>query len=139
MKKTAAIAGILMLAGCATSKGEVIELSTTTVVEAPTTTTIAATTTTETTIPPFNEEEFYIEMVKSETDLEWQYNDYDILQFGRGFCDMLDQGYAIDDIFTAMAEIQITEGLSEQFMLDIASAFGMAVPAFCPEYQWMMN
>lgn len=139
MKKTAAAIGILMLASCTTSKGEVIELSTTTVVEAPTTTTIAATTTTYAPIEEFNPEQFYLEMVKSETDLEWLYNDYDLLQFGYGFCDFLDQGYDIDAIFTAMVEIQSTEGLSESFMLDVASAFGMAVPSFCPEYQWMLD
>ncbi len=131
MKKTAAAISILMLAGC-TSGTKEVSLATTTTVAA-TTTTVEATTTTVY-IEPFNEEEFYIETVKEETDLEWSYNDYDILQFGRGFCELLDQGNSADDIFTAMAQIQISEGLSEQFMLDIAAAFGIAIPVFCPEY-----
>lgn len=133
---------LLLLAGCTINRTTVV---------APSTTLPKPTTTVETTVPEetfltaptttlsFDEEEFYIAMVKSETDLEWTYSDAEILNFGYGFCDMVDQGYSMDDIFTAMAQIQIEQGLSEQFMLDIASAFGMAVPAFCPEYEWMLG
>lgn len=130
------------LAGCTVNRTTVI---------APSTTLPDPTTTVEVTIPEetfltaptttvtYDDDEFYVEFVKDNTNLEWTYSDTEILTLGYGFCDMLDQGYSADAIFTAMAEIQITQGLSEDFMMDIAAAFGSAVPSFCPEYDWMLG
>lgn len=137
---TATIATIA-LAGCTVNRTTVVAPSTTL---PETTTTVEQTTTSETylTVPTttisYSDEDFYIDFVKSETDLEWQYTDAEILNFGYGFCDMLNQGYTADDIFTAMAQLQV-DGYSEEFLMDIAAAFGSAVPSFCPEYSWMLG
>lgn len=133
---------ITALAGCSAEKG--VSLATTTTVEA-TTTTVAPTTTEvvlttpPTTQPAMSDEDWFLAFVYEDTNLEWVYNDYELLQLGRGMCGFLYQGYTADDVIAAMVEVYFTTSMTEDMAMDLAALFGYAVSSFCPEYDWMFG
>lgn len=130
----------LTLAACSAQESVVtIETTTTTTTVPPTTTTEVVLTAPPTTQPEMSDEDWFLMFVHDDTNLEWMYNDYELLQLGRGMCGFLYQGYTADDIFEAMAELYFTTSMTEEMAMDLAALFGYAINSFCPEYAWMLG
>lgn len=106
-------------------------------------TTIPSTTVAVAVSPTFSSEpateDAFLSLVRANTNLEWVFSDDELLALGWQFCGFLDQGLTADYIFETMAEATMDGGMDESTAMDLASLFGAAIGAFCPEYDWTLS
>lgn len=100
--------------------------------------------TTERYVPPTTEsradmEDLYISAVRAKTTELWSISDNDLLELGYMTCSHFQRGGTNDDLINTIIVAGIDNGVSEQTMVDMAGATGVAVAILCPEYAWKLG
>lgn len=133
MKKIIILTATLVLTSCTVQiGGGEPEAAPTT--EAPSTTSTSTTSTTTTTLPELTDEELYLLDVDLFTDLSIWYDDYTLIEFGRTVCEYFALGGDSAGLAQIIYEAGLANGTSDDIMMDFATAAGLAVTYFCPEW-----
>lgn len=125
-----ALASLTLIAGCTINTGGTV---------APTTT-LAPTTTVErttTTVAPTITEESdpiggFLSEIKSNTTLNYMFDDATLVRFAKLVCQALDEGTDKDEIVDLIISASMENGWSESQVLEFADLLAIGVDYFCP-------
>jgi hypothetical protein len=108
-----------------------------------TTTTTAATTTTTTQVAEVitqyvSDRDLYVRDVYAVTRLPLWLTDSQIVQYGYLICQYFDRGNKPTDLAQLIYKFGVQSNVTQEQMLDLASAAGLAVTYLCPQYSGLI-
>lgn len=130
---------VAVLAGCGGGDTLVIQVPTTTEQSTTTTSTTIPPTMPPTTLSRATLDSLYVDSIRTQIPGLWMLDDNGLLEFGYLVCGHFQNGGTNDDLIQTIIDVGVDSNATEQMMLDLAGASGVAVAILCSEYEWKLG